>query len=62
MARRHRRPEPTTSRTLEPCQTTCWVCGQPMWIAYHNNRTLMTLDGLVHVTLKIRRCMNKDCT
>ena len=32
-----------------------------MWIAYHNDRTLMTLDGLVHLTLKIRRCLNTAC-
>ena len=32
-----------------------------MWLAYYNYRTLATLDGLVKLTLKIRRCVNRDC-
>ncbi len=61
MARRECRPEPTKSRVLEPCQTRCWVCDRPLWIAYHNYRTVMTLDGGLKLTLKIRRCVNPSC-
>ena len=61
MARRERRPEANTTRVLEACQTDCPSCGRHMWMAYYNYRTLVTLDGLVKLTLKIRRCVNADC-
>jgi hypothetical protein len=33
-----------------------------MWADYDNHRTVTTLDGLVRLTLKIRRCRNRDCS
>jgi hypothetical protein len=33
-----------------------------MWIAYHNYRTLTTLEAVVRLTLHIRRCLNPGCT
>jgi hypothetical protein len=33
-----------------------------MWIAYHNYRTLTTLEAVVRLTLHIRRCLNPECT
>ena len=32
-----------------------------MWVAYHNRRTVHTLDGLVRLTLQVRRCQNPAC-
>jgi hypothetical protein len=32
-----------------------------MWAAYHNYRTITTLDDVVHLTLQIRRCLNRLC-
>jgi hypothetical protein len=32
-----------------------------MWAAYHNYRTITTLDDVVHLTLQIRRCLNRAC-
>ena len=62
MARKHPRPAATTAVTLEPCQTRCWTCGGPLWVAYHNVRTVSTLDGLQRLTLHIRRCERVGCT
>jgi len=32
-----------------------------MWAAYHHYRTITTLDDVVHLTLQIRRCLNRAC-
>jgi hypothetical protein len=32
-----------------------------MWVAYHNYRTITTLEDVVHLTLQIRRCLNHAC-
>jgi hypothetical protein len=32
-----------------------------MWAASHNYRTSTTLDDVVHLTLQIRRCLNRLC-
>ena len=32
-----------------------------MWAAYHNYRTITTLEDVVHLTLHIRRCLNRAC-
>jgi hypothetical protein len=32
-----------------------------MWAAYHNYRTLTTLEEVMHLTLQIRRCLNRTC-
>jgi len=32
-----------------------------MWAAYHNSRTITTLEDVVHLTLQIRRCLNRAC-
>jgi hypothetical protein len=61
MARKQSRPEPAESRTLEPIFRWCWECGRPRWVAYHNTRTVATLDGLVRLRLVVRRCVNRAC-
>jgi hypothetical protein len=61
MARMTPRPTPTTTRTLQPLGRHCPLCGETMWAAYHNYRTITTLDDVVHLTLQIRRCLNRAC-
>jgi hypothetical protein len=33
-----------------------------MWAAYHNYRTLTTLEAVLRLTLQIRRCLNPNCS
>jgi hypothetical protein len=61
MARTTPRPTPTVTRTLQPLGRYCPLCGEVMWAAYHNYRTITTLDDVVHLTLQIRRCLNRAC-
>src|SRR5437868_6733084 len=61
MARRDRRPPAQRQVRLEPLRQQCVSCGQRLWVAYHAQRTLMTLRGLVQLTLVVRRCRNRDC-
>lgn len=61
MARIAARPEPTAQRTLEPLIYDCPACGQRMWADYDNHRTVTTLDEVLTLRLKIRRCHNPDC-
>jgi hypothetical protein len=39
----------------------CPRCGNPLWAAYHNDRTVTTLTDVLELTLKIRRCMTPAC-
>jgi hypothetical protein len=32
-----------------------------MWAAYHNYRTITTLEDVLHLTLQIRRCLKRAC-
>jgi hypothetical protein len=61
MARTTPRPPPTATRTLHPLGPYCPLCGERMWAAYHNYRTITTLDNVVQLTLQIRRCLNRAC-
>src|SRR5262245_64477253 len=61
MARTTPRPPPTATRTLQPLGRHCPLCGETMWAAYHNYRTITTLEDIVHLTLPIRRCLNRAC-
>jgi hypothetical protein len=61
MARITSRPTPTATRTLQPLGRHCPVCGETMWAAYHNYRTITTLEDVLHLTLQIRRCLNRHC-
>jgi hypothetical protein len=61
MARLHPRPTADRDLTLPTCQTRCWVCDGPLWVAYHNHRTVHTLDGLLRLRLPVRRCQNPAC-
>ena len=61
MARTTSRPTPTATCTLQPLGRHCPFCGETMWAAYHNYRTITTLDDVVHLTLQIRRCLHQAC-
>jgi hypothetical protein len=61
MARTTLRPRPTATQTLTPLLRHCPTCGNAMWAAYHNYRTITTLTDVVHLTLKIRRCITPVC-
>ncbi len=62
MARRERRPEPASERTLKTRRSCCPECGGRMWADYDNRRTVATLGGLVRLRLKIRRCQDPACS
>ena len=61
MVRKAARPEPTTTKQLHTLRTNCPHCHKRMWADYDNYRTVLTLDGLIGLTLKVRRCHNADC-
>lgn len=61
MARPTPRPQPTTALTLRPLARFCARCGESMWAAYHNYRTVTTLAAVLRLTLQIRRCTNPAC-
>src|SRR5215813_5906895 len=61
MARPTARPQPTMALTLRPLARHCARCGESMWAAYHNYRTITTLTAVLRLTLQIRRCTNPAC-
>jgi hypothetical protein len=61
MARTTPRPVPTETQTLKPLLRHCPTCGETMWAAYHNYRTITTLKAVLGLTLQIRRCLNTAC-
>src|SRR4030095_1606207 len=61
MARTTPRPTPTATRTLQPLGRHCLLCGETMWAAYHNYRTLTTLEEVLHLTLQIRPSHTRTC-
>src|SRR5215471_522734 len=61
MARTTPRPTPTGTCTLQPLGQHCPLCGETMWVAYHTSRTITTLEEVLHLTLHIRRCLNRTC-
>lgn len=61
MARHTARPAATVFRDLQSPRTRCWACEGPFWVAYDNERTVTTLDGLIRLRLHVRRCHNPQC-
>jgi hypothetical protein len=61
MARREARGIPKREEVLRPQRETCVSCGKPLWVAYHNTRTVNTLDGLCRLTVVISSCRNEEC-
>src|SRR5262249_48225568 len=50
------------TKQLQPLRKNCPPCEERMWADYDNVRTVTTLEGLVRLTLKIRRCRNPECS
>ena len=61
MARKAPRPTPTAERTLHPLARDCPACGLPLRSDYDNWRTVTTLDQVLRLRLKVRRCHNRSC-
>jgi len=61
MARRSPRPEATQKKTLIPLKESCEQCGQPLWVARHNHRTVTMLSGIWKLTLMVRQCIEPTC-
>jgi hypothetical protein len=51
----------THEQVLTPERVECASCGQNLWIAYHEHRRVVRLDGVWRLTLRVRRCRNQDC-
>jgi hypothetical protein len=61
MARRTARPAAARQYRLEPYQRRCPHCGGPARVAYHDRRTVATLDGLYDLVLVVRLCRDPAC-
>ena len=61
MMGKRKRPSAAREEILECVHQVCLVCGGAMWINYENYRTVTTLDEVVRLRLKVRRCQNKQC-
>lgn len=61
MARRHARPSARYQLRLTPLDDHCSTCGERLWVAYHNRRVVLRLDGLCAMTLVVRRCRSPEC-
>src|SRR5215218_7975205 len=61
MARRSARPPAPRTYRLEPEQPRCPHCGGGARVAYHDRRTVATLDGLYDLVLVVRLCRDPAC-
>jgi hypothetical protein len=61
MTRRTPRPQPTRDLELTTATRRCPGCDGPLWAAYKNRRTVVTLDGVVRLAVQVRRCRNLNC-
>ena len=61
MARKTLVPKANREVVLKCIHQNCVSCGQKMWSDYDNFRTIRTLEGVVRLTLKVRRCPNREC-
>jgi hypothetical protein len=59
--RRRPRPQPDRALSLVPVTLDCPECQHRLQARYNNYRTITTLDGVLRLTLSIRRCPNPDC-
>lgn len=51
----------TQEQVLTPEREECPSCGQRLWVAYHEHRRVVRLDGVWRLTLRVRRCRNREC-
>ena len=61
MARRTARPVAPRTYRLEPERRRCPRCGGPAHVAYHDRRTVATLDGRYALVLVVRLCRDPAC-
>jgi hypothetical protein len=61
MGRRERRPAARREVVLSPARDACLECGQFMRVAYTYRRTVVRLDGLWRLVLRVRRCGQPTC-
>jgi hypothetical protein len=61
MGRRGSRPVATHTQVLTPLREQCVACGQRLWMAYHHHRTVVRLDGLWRLTIRVRHCVTPAC-
>ncbi len=59
--RRGARPEAEQHVRLEPEQRTCHTCGEWMPVVYHAHRKILTVNGLVALTMVVCRCQQPAC-
>jgi hypothetical protein len=59
--RRRPRPQPDRALNLVPVTRDCPECQHRLWARYDNFRTITTLDGVLRLTLSVRRCINPAC-
>jgi hypothetical protein len=61
MTRRTPRPQPARELELTTATRRCPGCDGPLWAAYKNRRTVVTLDGVVRLAVQVRRCRAPGC-
>ena len=61
MLRRTARPLPNHELQLTVATRRCPGCDGPLWAAYKNRRTVITLQGVTRLGVQVRRCRNRDC-
>jgi hypothetical protein len=61
MTRRTARPQPARELELTTSTRRCPGCDGPLWAAYKNRRTVVTLDGVVRLAVQVRRCRAPGC-
>jgi hypothetical protein len=61
MTRRTARPEPALELELTSSTRRCPGCDGPLWAAYKNRRTVVTLDGVLRLAVQVRRCRDPHC-
>ena len=62
MARKKALPSPQKEIVLECLNHKCPECGKKMWSDYDSQRKLRTLEGIIQLRLKVRRCHNQNCS
>jgi hypothetical protein len=61
MARTTPRPAPPATHTLQSLLRQCASCGDTLWAASPNYRTITTLKAVLRLTLPMRRCLHHSC-
>jgi hypothetical protein len=59
--RRVARPQAEQQICLQPQEVNCRYCGEWMPVAYHAQRKILTLNGLIQLRVVVRRCRQPGC-